>query len=78
MATTMSLETASEELASVIRRWRSGNVRPLDVSADIAEDRDGIPAINLTVVLTDPAGNADTWPLEDILPLRRAVRAPCQ
>lgn len=75
MATTVSLEAAGQELASVIKGWSSGGVEVRDVHYDIAEDRDGIPSINLTVVLADPPAGTDTWPLEEILPLRRVVRS---
>jgi len=74
MATTMSLDAAGQELASVIKGWRSSDVEVLDVGCEVSDDRDGIPSINLTVTLADPPDAADTWPLDAILVLRRAVR----
>lgn len=71
----MSLEAAGQELAALVREWRSGAVDVLNVTVDVSEDRDGILSVNLSAVLTDPSAGADTWPLENLLPLRRAVRA---
>lgn len=75
VATTISLEAAGEMLAELVREWRSGEVEVLDVTVDVSEDRDGVPSVNLTAVLTDPSAGADTWPIENLLPLRREVRA---
>jgi hypothetical protein len=74
MATTTTLEEAGAELAELVTGWRGGaDVR--DVSVDVSEDRDGVTSVYLSAVLADPPPGADTWPLEDIVPLRRAVRA---
>ena len=75
MATTMSLETAGQELAAVVKEWDTDEVDVVAVEYDIAEDRDGVPSVYLSVVLSDPPAGADTWPLDDLLSLRRAVRA---
>lgn len=75
MATTMSLEEAGAELADLLRGRESGPVRVIDVAVEVSEDRDGVPAVNLRVRLSDPPATAETWPLEDLLPLRRDVRA---
>lgn len=75
MATTMSLEEAGNELASKLKSRRPGTVEVLEVRVEVAEDRDGVPAVNLTAVLADPPPGADTWSLESLLPLRRDVRA---
>lgn len=70
----MSLEEAGTELASSLNGRRSGSVEVLDVVVDVGEDRDGVPAVNLTAVLTDPVPGSDTWPLDNLLPLRRDIR----
>lgn len=75
MATTMSLEEVGSELASILKGRQSEAVEVLDVVVEVTEDRDGVPAVNLTAVLSDPSPGADTWPLESLLPLRRDVRA---
>lgn len=71
----MSLEEAGQELAASLNGRHSGTVQVIDVVVEVAEDRDGVPAVNLTAILADPAPGADTWPLESLLPLRRDVRA---
>lgn len=75
MAATISLGEAGEDLGGVVRSRGSDAVTVIDVIVEIAEDRDGIPSVNLTATLADPEVGADTWPLESVLPLRRAVRA---
>lgn len=75
MTANMKLEEAGKDLASVLTERRAGSLEVLDVLITVVEDRDGIPAVNLTAVLSDPLPGDDTWPLESLLPLRRDVRA---
>lgn len=60
------------DLAAWLRGQRFGEVRVHDVTSEIVVDADGDPAVTLVAIVADP--RADTWPLEDVMSLRGAVR----
>lgn len=73
----MVTETALEQHALALVEWlrdrRYGSVRVIDVVATVITDVQDDLAIQLDVTLNDPAG--DTWPVDDLLDLRRDVWA---
>jgi len=73
MATALQLSEAGAELRSWLQRKRYGPVEVLEVTSIVEPDSDGIPAIFLRVLLTDPPEGSETWPLEHVLELRYAV-----
>lgn len=60
------------DLAEWLRGQRFGEVLVRDVTSEIVVDADGDAAVALVAVVADP--RADTWPLDDVMSLRRAVR----
>lgn len=73
MATALQLDDAGAALRTWLRGKRYGPVEVLDVTPSVEPDSDGVPAIFLGVVLSDPPEGSETWPLEHVLSLRRAV-----
>jgi len=73
VATALQLGEAAAELGKWLRGQRYGPVEVLDVTHNVEPDSDGVPAIFLEVRLTDPPDEGETWPLEYVLSLRRAV-----
>ena len=55
-------------------RGVGGPLPVVHVDVEVTDDRDGRESINLVVTLPDPPAGADTWPNEDMLAIRRAVR----
>lgn len=63
-----------------LRSWvmeRADSFSPLHIveaSAVADEDSDGHPTFILTLLLEPPPGDDETWPIQDVLALDRAVR----
>lgn len=73
MATALQLGEAGAELGGWLQGKRYGPVGVLEVTSIVEPDSDGVPAIFLRVLLTDPPEGSETWPLEHVLELRHAV-----
>jgi hypothetical protein len=50
-----------------------GETRVRDVRVEVREDADGESAIFIALVLSDPRGKAETWPVKDLWRLRSIV-----
>jgi hypothetical protein len=73
MATAIGLDDAAEQLAQWVRGQRFGPVEVVHATQRVEADADDVPAIFLVLVLNDPPDGSETWPLEDVLSLRRSV-----
>lgn len=58
-------------LADWAKTLRVGSIQVVDATATIGVDVNGQEAVFLELVLADPAD--ETWPIEDVLELRRLV-----
>lgn len=67
------LDEAAARLVDLLRGGQYGEVRVLRVTTDVRPDSDDVPSIFLTLLLSDPPNDVETWELEDVLSLRRAV-----
>jgi hypothetical protein len=52
----------------------AGSTRIIGVHVRQGEDSDGQPAVFVDLLLTNPPGDRDTWPVDDIWTLREIVR----
>lgn len=66
-------EGVAQGLAGWLGGKTFGSVTVLASKATIATDLEEEPAVFLDLTVSDPAPNTDTWPIEDVLALRRAV-----
>lgn len=72
-STGTEIAPAARELGTWLSEQRFGGLRLLDVRLDLAFDLSGDEVLYLDVVLpTPPPG--DTWPLDEIIEMRMAVR----
>ena len=72
MLTETKLETIADELARRFAGREYGSIQILDATAEVITDVNDLMAVQLNLVLEDPTG--ETWPIDDMLDLRRAAR----
>lgn len=51
-----------------------GSITVLEGRGDVALDPDGQPSLVFELVVSDPAGPNDTWPLDDVDALQREAQ----
>lgn len=68
----------TKELKAITDRIRGlgpfGETKVLDVEATLSLDEAGEPVLRLIVTLSDPEEDAETWPTDDVVALKRRVR----
>jgi hypothetical protein len=62
------------EVGNALTNRTAGRTRIVGVRVRYGEDSDGDPALFVKLMLSDPPAGMDTWPVEDVWELRRAVR----
>ena len=63
-----------EELPAALTNQEAGGTRVVGARVSYREDSEGEPAVFVELILSDPPAGMDTWPVEDVWALRRAVR----
>lgn len=56
------------------RAIQVGQTRVLAARVRPGKDADGDPVLLVRIILSNPANDAETWPTEDIVGIRRAIR----
>ena len=63
-----------DQLPVALRHQHARGTAVADVRVEAREDSSGEPAVFLVLVLSDPPGGAETWPVDDLWELRRIAR----
>ena len=66
--------TVAELLPNELEGQHAGETKVREVRVDVREDSSGRTALFVVLVLSEPPRGADTWPVDDLWALRRAVR----
>jgi len=68
-----TVEDVARGLAGWLSGKKFGSITVLMTNSTIGSDSEDEPAVFLDLTLSDPEPNTDTWPIEDVLTLRRQV-----
>ncbi|MHB1469785.1 MAG: hypothetical protein ACYCSI_02540 [Solirubrobacteraceae bacterium] len=66
--------TTEQTLVFALKRLQARDTRVVDARWDERDDSSGRPAVFIALVLADPPPGSSTWPIEDVMQLKRAVR----
>jgi hypothetical protein len=70
----MTAVEVEKQLPKDLADQEAGQTQVKDVRVEVREDADGQPAIFVLLVLSDPRGRAETWPVRDLWQLRGIVQ----
>jgi hypothetical protein len=69
----MAVVEVQQQLPRDLANREVGQTRIQRVEVDLRQDSDGEPAIRITLILSDPPGKSETWPVRDLWSMREVV-----